>query len=196
MFRLTVGSGQPTPISPADAFSGFPAWSPDGRSIAFSSNGGDSHVPPDLWLVSTDPGSTPRRVPLGGPPRSEMTEKDWSPTGDRLVVSEAGSPPRLFITDTSGRDTAYITPTSTNARMPSWHPGGEWIAYVRLDQEYGDLWLIRPDGSDDHLLVARAVYPAWSPDGQRIAFSRPSDSAVAVWSINADGSDPQQLTFP
>jgi TolB protein len=125
-----------------------------------------------------------------------MFEKDWSPSSDRLVVSVAGSPQRLFVTDTSGRDTAYITSATVNARMPTWQPQGEWIAYVRTQGDYGSLWLIRPNGAEDHFLVPLAAYPSWSPDGQRLAFSRPSDSSTAIWSVNLDGSDPQQLTFP
>jgi dipeptidyl aminopeptidase/acylaminoacyl peptidase len=196
VLRVVVSTGQATPISSAEAFSSFPSWSPNGRWVAFSSNGGDSHAPPDLWLANVESNTPPQRVPLAGPPRNEMFEKDWSPSSDRLVVSVAGSPQRLFVTDTSGRDTAYITSATVNARMPTWQPQGEWIAYVRTQGDYGSLWLIRPNGAEDHFLVPLAAYPSWSPDGQRLAFSRPSDSSTAIWSVNLDGSDPQQLTFP
>jgi TolB protein len=125
-----------------------------------------------------------------------MYEKDWSPTSDRLVIAVAGNPQRLFLTDVDGVDTAYITPPNVNAGMPSWHPSGEWIAYVKMGEKTADIWLIRPDGTENHLLIARAAYPAWSPDGQRLAFSRPTDSATALWTVKMDGSDLQQLTFP
>ena len=196
IFRVRVSTGQTVAISSANAFSSFPSWSPDGRWVAFSSNGGDSRAPPDLWLANVESNTPPQRVPLGGPPRSEMFEKDWAPSSDRLVVAVAGTPRRLFVTDTSGRDTAYITPATVNAGMPTWQPQGDWIAYVRTQGDYGSLWLIRPSGADDHFLVPLAVYPSWSPDGQRLAFSRPSDSSTAIWSVNLDGTDLQQLTFP
>ena len=193
--QLDLESGTTIVLSTAESFSGFPAWSPDGRYVALSSNGGDNHSPPDLWLVSVDSAGMPRRVPIGGPPRNEMWEKDWAPSSDRLVVSVAGAPERLFITDTSGRDTAYIGPTDVDARMPAWSPQGDWIAYVR-GSSYDGVWLIRPDGSGDHRVVTNAAYPAWSPDGERIAFSRLSGTSVAIWSVKVDDSSLEQLTFP
>lgn len=192
--QLDLESGTSTVFSTAESFNGFPAWSPDGRYIALSSNGGDNHSPPDLWLVSIDSAGLPHRVPLGGPPRSEMWEKDWAPSSDRLVVSVAGSPQRLFVADTSGRDTAYISAPNVDARTPAWRPQGDWIAYMR--GAYDGVWLIRPDGSGDHLVVTNGAYPAWSPDGDRIAFSRPSGSSVAIWAVKVDGSSLEQLTFP
>jgi hypothetical protein len=45
ILRVVVSTGEATPISNPEALSGFPSWSPDSRSIAFSSNGGDSHAP-------------------------------------------------------------------------------------------------------------------------------------------------------
>jgi Tol biopolymer transport system component len=193
--QLDLESGTSTVLSAAESFSGFPAWSPDGRYVALSSNGGDNHSPPDLWLVRIDPPGLPHRVPLGGPPRDEMWEKDWAPSSDRLVMSVAGTPQRLFVTDTSGRDTAYISPPNVDARMPAWSPHGDWIAYVRGSYA-GGIWLIRPDGSGDHQVVRSGAYPTWSPDGERIAFSRPSGPTVAIWSVKVDGSSLEQLTFP
>lgn len=196
IFRVSLGTGEATAISNPEAWNGSPSWSPDGRWIAFSSNGGDSHSPPDLWIKAVGSDLPAQRVPIGGPPRDEMFEKDWSPASDRLVLSVAGRPQRLFVTDLSGRDTAYITGGDADAGMPAWHPQGEWIAYVRSRNSYGDVWLIRSDGSEDHLVLRLAAYPSWSPDGQRLVVTRPSDSSAAVWSVNPDGSDLRQLTSP
>lgn len=169
--RVDVATGTSSALSTNESFNAFPAWSPDGRYVAFSSNGGDSHSPPDLWLVSVDSPGSPHRVPLAGPPRNEILEKDWAPSNDKLVVSATGTPQRLFVTDTSGRDTAYISPSNVNARMPAWRPQGDWIVYVRTrPNEYGDLWLLRPDG------WMTTSCCGWRPTrpGRRMASASPS----------------------
>lgn len=178
-----------------------PAWSPDGRSIAFSSDGGDSRNPPDLWLMSAD-GSDPRRIPLGQAPRNGLGDASWAPTGDRIVASGAYSTSAvtfvqaIFVTDTAGRDTAWITPPTVTAGDPQWSPRGDWIVYDRLQSDRADVRLVHPDGSGDHLLVANAYQPYWAPDGQRIAFSRRTADEVAIWSVDSDGQGLQQLSRP
>jgi dipeptidyl aminopeptidase/acylaminoacyl peptidase len=167
-----------------------PAWSPDGRTIAFATNAGDGTHPPDLWLMQGD-ASAPRRVPLPGPPRDELSHVDWAPSGDRLVGPSFRG---LFITDTLGRDTLYLRTASTFQADPAWSPTGEWIAYSTADQTYGDIWLVRPDGTQNHRLIPRAGQPAWFPDGQRLAVVRPGPEAQTIWAVDLDGQLLQELT--
>lgn len=169
-----------------------PSWSPDGRTLAFTSNGANNQNPPDLWLMNPD-GTNGRRVPLSGPPHAELFDLDWAPTGDRLVSSLSG---RLSISDTLGRET-FVTAPTLPAYSPAWRPQGDWIAYAKTPLgEFGDLWLIRPDGTGDHLLIRDANFPTWSPDGRRVAFSHLRSGQVAIWAIDIDGSNLQQLTEP
>ena len=60
----------------------------------------------------------------------------------------------------------------------------------------GALYLVGPDGADEHLLTdtVPAAWPAWSPDRSRVAFTSPSDGGdVALYVVNADGSDLTRL---
>ena len=53
-----------------------------------------------------------------------------------------------------------------------WSPDGEWIAYYVLTG-HGDIWLIRPDGTDNHPLVASPMpdnCPSFSPDSSEVGF--------------------------
>ena len=83
--------------------------------------------------------------------------------------------------------------------------GEEWLAYARPDDTgVGNLFLARPDGSDEHTLLSQRVvddaeihHPDWSPDGDRVAFEAlgtgPGTPAATVWVANADGSSPTKV---
>src|SRR4051794_33844770 len=56
----------------------------------------------------------------------------------------------------------------------------------------GDIWTVRPDGTDGRPLVVSPSYdstPAWSADGKRLAFARDN----AVWVIGADGTGERKV---
>ena len=191
---VDLGSGAVQPLPGAAGYG--PAWSPDGATIAFSSHGGYFSAPPVLWTVPAAGGSA-ARVPLPGGPRTELREPDWSPAGTHLVATEAGAPYRLFITSLAGQDTAVIGVPDAGASQPAWSPRGDRIAYVRARAgQAGDIWLVRPDGSGQRLLILSAFHPSWSPDGSRIAFSRRDGGEVSVWSVDTLGQDLRRISPP
>ena len=49
---------------------------------------------------------------------------------------------------------------------PAVSPDGQLIAYVRD----GQIWLMRPDGSEQRQLTTGGFRPVWSPDGRRLVY--------------------------
>jgi DNA-binding SARP family transcriptional activator len=123
----------------------------------------------------------------------------WSPDGQQIVFSASspGHPCRLHIINADGSGLRQLTGGEMPDIGPAWSPDGQWIIFT-----YGDaLWLVRPDGSEPHALLAvrdfhlsRAV---WSPDSQRIAFLHEPvgrDSLhEEVGVIDRDGTAPRQI---
>jgi len=173
-----------------------PAWSPDGRLIAFSSQrDGPSHI----FVVNAD-GKHTRRLTSGSRPDSHPT---WSPDGRRIAFAR-GDHGALEVMNADGTGVHPVTrgSGSGSAGDPAWSPNGTWIAfdYKAPGGTTSDIWLIHPDGSGAHRLTptgANSISPAWSPDSRRIAFSTDSGgSTLSIYEIDVSGRGLQVVARP
>ena len=73
---------------------------------------------------------------------------------------------------------------------PQVSPDGNWVVYRRMgfdimkDQAWGNLWMIKTDGSQHQKLTSREVSegsPRWSPNGDRIAFTSSTDEGAEIY---------------
>jgi hypothetical protein len=175
-----------------------PAWSPDGRRIAFVSGA----WPQRVYLMNADGSDIVPLIDAAGaadePP--DFHSPSWSPDGNRLVVATGdlyeGSIYVLGVHD-DGEEPIVV---QHMAAAPAWSPDGGKIAFVSLsgDDGYHALHVVDADGSDardvtprDHGGIDR---PTWSPDGQRIAFAKCFDANCDIFTVSVDGSALTQLT--
>jgi TolB protein len=169
-----------------------PAWSPDGRTIAFASKRGGTF---DLYAMNAD-GSGTRRLTST---KDDDGYPDWSPDGKRIVFAR-GTPTRLFVMAADGTGARRLTDDQAEETEPAWSLDGRWIAYVRREPgtSIRELWLVQSDGSQRRPLtrlsgVAQA--PSWSPDGRRIVFSADvGENRFDIYTVGADGKDVQLVT--
>lgn len=73
---------------------------------------------------------------------------------------------------------------------PVWAPDGGWIAFTTDENESDDIWVIRPDASDQQSLMRNDwewdKHPSFSPDSKRIAFfsNRFGDRQIFIMDAN------------
>ncbi|HET9724239.1 MAG TPA: hypothetical protein VFR44_10430 [Actinomycetota bacterium] len=177
-----------------------PAWSPDGRRIAFIRSSGRGSA---IWIMDAD-GSDQIQVSDQG---TMVQPPIWSPTGAFIAYSDLSSDAEtgaIWRVTPDGQERVRVTTYADGNFLRDWSPDGAKLAFESDRDGDVDIWVMNADGSAPTNLTQNSVSdwgPAFSPDGTRIAFyrgfGRPKHggwSRTAIWTMNADGSDPVRLT--
>jgi WD40 repeat protein len=147
-------------------------WSPDGTKLAFRTLGPATREPTVMvvnrdgsGLIDVTPGMS-----LGGYDEAIS----WSPDSTRLAIPSPGETGgRLIVANADGSNARALEVADgpANVHAAAWSPDGEWIAFVgsTLEATKTGLYLVRPDGSQAHLIGAVAPDshggpPQWAPD--------------------------------
>ena len=199
IFTLETDS-EPTSLTADSPFDDFnPAFSPDGRRIAFISNrdGRESS-----YLMAAD-GSNPTRL---HEPMAADEYPAFAPDGRQLAFSsQIDGRDEVFVVNDDGTGLRQLT--QDGGRRPIYAPDGRRIAFDRL----GAVWVMQADGSDQQSLLADAAAaktvaalhgtaPAvfsWSPDGRRIALTAYRDDPLGdIFVVEVESGRAFNLTPP
>ncbi len=134
-----LADGSRTQLTFADAFMGFPVWSPDGEWLAFQNKQGeDSHL-----MVMPAAGGEPTRLTF-------ETGQNWpfsfSPDSERVAFAAQrdGEWNLWWVSRLTGEQKRLTESPRLGAyvRYPAWSPSGDRIVY-ELAETTGDIWLVR-----------------------------------------------------
>jgi tricorn protease len=205
----TIG-GIARPVTMHEAHDVSPAFSPDGRWIAFTSNRHGSY---DVFVVPVE-GGKPRRLTFDS---AADIVNGWSPDGKQILFASTRStsfPPsyELYTVPVEGGRVRRIT--TQEGKEGVFSPRGDQIAYVRgpgtwyrkgyRGSSNDDIWVCGADGTHNRRLTdfnGQDTSPMWSADGQSIyyvseCFSTPPNTAANIVCRDAAGkSQPRQITF-
>jgi Tol biopolymer transport system component len=190
MTRLTIAPG----------VDNYPAWSPDGRFVAFTTARGG---PRSLFL--TDAAGDRREERLtNGTLNHELL--DWSSDNRYLLYREYNpvSHSDLYLlnmkSSPTGREALPFLVTPFDEIQGQFSPDARWVVYI--SNETGDFQLyVRPVSKGEPMPVSSqgATNPRWRRDGKEIFFISPSGMLMGVDVVEVDGrlrfSAPREL-FP
>jgi TolB protein len=200
MYSLLLGRMVAFPISSGTNLS--PAWSPDGKTLAYSSSrSGD----PEIYLSNLDGGSTQRITNFRGPDVSPTFNPK---TGAQIAwISGRTGLPQVYVMESDGSGVQRLT-DSGYATSPSWSPNGQFITFA-WNRKYGPG---APGGQDIYVMeiatkrwiqlthdTGPCDFPSWSPDGRHIVFANSPDGRsehMKIYSMLADGTERHALTGP
>jgi Tol biopolymer transport system component/imidazolonepropionase-like amidohydrolase len=170
-----------------------PAWSPDGRSLAYSSDR-DGFM--NVWVRDVQSGAD-RQVTHGS---AAAMQAAWSPDGSRIAFSDPEG--QIQIVDVKSGTIRKAHDHLNEAGRASWSPDGNALVVsslkvysTRFREGTNQVLRISLDGQPDrwfdpmpHKSVGmREDYgPVWSPDGTRMAAI--IDGLLTVWPVGRDGA--------
>lgn len=187
------GTNQQRLTNDPGAENSWPAWSPDGRQIAFIHCFPRNACDREMHVMNAD--GSGRRIIASDVLASGITRwpSVWAPDSYRIAFTsrESGNVD-IYITTADRSWQVNLTNTRYNDIAPSWSPDGSLLVFECPGD--GKLYVIDADGSGK-TSVSRNAYndgrPAWSPNGKHIAFLVRRE---AVWIMNPDGSERTHLS--
>ena len=205
VYAVDADGGSPRALTrtPGAAYEGSPAYSPDGRRIAYTCGNFE------LCVMNAD-GSSPARLTTNDWPRQLRydTSPAWSPDGATIAfMRTVAGIDEIWIVNADGSGPRRLpVPAGVNG-SPAFSPDGATIAFDHAEDVTGDsdlpsssdsrIHVIGTDGSAARGLTGPGIDasdPAWSPDGRFIAFMQSFDDSSVIVVMNADGSSRRRLT--
>ncbi|MDD5215402.1 MAG: hypothetical protein PHQ03_07705 [Methylococcales bacterium] len=172
-----------------------PAWSPDGKKIAFASTIG---AVTNIWTVWAD---GTHLVQLTSNALNNR-QPAWSPDGSKIVfISDRGGSNDLWIINADGTFPTRVTKLPGQENHPSFSPAGDEIVFSETvnssNSDAATLMIVNTDGSNLTPLTTGNFHdwnPNWGVNGILFSSDRDINSEHwKIWTIKPNGSTPSQV---
>ena len=157
-----------------------PMFSPDGKSVLFTSTrGGKAGV----WRLSLE-GSKPERICDGD-------QAEWSPDGKRIALRRNE---RILTLDLASGTVKVLSPEDwPHCSGPAWSPDGKSLAFAARWDGGNGIFVVPVEGGKPAKVYDQqgACEPHWSPDGTRLVY----ETETHICTINPDGTKNRVITY-
>ena len=203
VLSLSTGEKRKLTFPPAGQIDDTPAFSPDGRSLAFSRHSTLSAAEIYLLALSSDvaPKGEPKQITFK---RQVSKSPVWTANGREIIFSSgpyiAPGESDLWRVPVSGGAPQSLF-TSARGLTPALSRQGDRFAYSRVFSDL-NIWRLpvpspnKKAGGPVSLIASTydEEAPQYSPDGKRIVFVSRRSGSSEVWVCGSDGSNALQLT--
>lgn len=189
-----------------------PAWSPDGKKIAFMSARDGNQ---EIYVMDADGSNVVRLTENGS---TNHFQPDWSPDGTQIVfgVFDGTKSPRgfpfthIFTMNADGANIRQLTSGSFRDIEPHFSHDGTKILFARftppdMGQPSQNIYVMDTSGGHLQQLTHDVGHgsgdASWSPDDKRISFGTDRDCGTScppgfakIYVMNADGSNQTNIS--
>jgi Tol biopolymer transport system component/tRNA A-37 threonylcarbamoyl transferase component Bud32 len=188
-----VTRSEPQLLVPPGLDAHFPAWTPNGREIVFSADGG-------LWRTAVPGKTAPSRLPfVGEEGLMPVISRPQPGRLPRLVYVRSIEDSNIWRIDTLGPGLPALSAPAlaiSSTRLdynPHFSPDGGRVAFDSNRSGNVEIWLADSDGSNEVQLTSlrsSSGFANWSPDGRLIAFHSNAGGEWRAYLIPAAGGKP------
>jgi TolB protein len=170
----------------------FPNWSPDGRSIAYTSYRSGA---PDILISNIYAGTMEQ--PTKGVGQNWLPV--FSPDGSRIAfVSNRDGNSEIYVCNRDGSNLTRLTNNPAIESTPTWSPSGTQIAFTSERTGTPQIYVINADGSGMRRISSEsyADRATWSPPPyNEIAFTARTGPGFDIKILNIGTGETRQITF-
>jgi Tol biopolymer transport system component len=192
-------AGEPVRLaSPRPNLAGL-TWTPDGRSVLYSSGG--HGAPTHLERLALAPDATPIGRPELLPFGERATTMAVNATG-RLVYSAELRDTNFWKLDlmrpASPPEDAHLAASTLDEQTPSYSPDGTRIVFTSTRSGAEELWIANADGTNPRQVTntggALCSGAQWSPDGRTILFHSTREGSSDLYLLDPVSLGVRRLT--
>jgi TolB protein len=170
----------------------MPGWSPDGKTIAYTSY---KNLNAGLYLLNLEAGKV-----TAVSTRGTNFSPSFSPDGKKLAFcSTMDGNTEIYVANSDGKNIRRLTFNEAIDASPSWSPTSREIAFVsdRSGQGQPQVYIMDAEGSNVRRISFGGSYhdaPAWSPTGDRIVYVSRVENIFDLYVLNLRNSQIIKLT--
>jgi Tol biopolymer transport system component len=175
----------PIPFISSTQIENYPAYSPDGRRIAFMSERSGTE---EIWICDSDGSRARQLTSFGG---AAIYGPSWSPDSRHIAftVAPKGAKDDVYVISANGGAPRRLTTNPAEDKWPYWSQDGKWIYFASTRTGREEIWKM-PSGGGEAVQITRNFgdRPQESPDGKSFYYMKGWPDDVSIWRASLDGN--------